>query len=451
MSLDSLIADLEQALADTPLLDVRTHLRGSQLGARGLPDLLLDPRVVRALISAGCPLPPVSSQSLESLDTEGSFQILELALPYLSRISNTGTWWCVQTILRDLYDWHEPLTSGNWRRLHDLIHKSNLQPEWAGSVLERVRIRRACTDHFRRGLGEGDPYLQYALECGQFLSARQGEFDTALYELERTSGRSPESPRPWGESRRPPTYKVIRSLEDVHDAVDHYVRSIPYSEVICTVASFSSSMDYRLPSRSEMSQALARRESAGPSERDTYAAYVGEVFLTALESRGTDVIFQFQLDTETFRGECDGLVSPRTWTQLGELIRRHPYLKFQALPVSQPLNQALCNACREFPNLSLAGFGVDPCQPNVMRQLFAERLDAVPACKQAGFLSNAHTVEWAYAAAILTRKQMARVFAEKIQQGQYDRDHVDRISREILFDAPQSLLRMTPDKHSLRG
>ena len=74
----------------------------------------------------------------------------------------------------------------------------------------------------------------------------------------------------------------------------------------------------------------------------------------------------------------------------------------------------------------------------------AERLDMLPVNKQVGFFSDAYCVEWTYAKALLVRKQMARVLAEKVEQGQYTVDDALSIARSILFDSPQKLLGMTP-------
>jgi hypothetical protein len=41
----------------------------------------------------------------------------------------------------------------------------------------------------------------------------------------------------------------------------------------------------------------------------------------------------------------------------------------------------------------------------------------VPTNKQMGFLSDAYVIEWTYAKAIIVRKQMAQVLAQRIDQG----------------------------------
>ena len=74
-----------------------------------------------------------------------------------------------------------------------------------------------------------------------------------------------------------------------------------------------------------------------------------------------------------------------------------------------------------------------------------ERLDMVPVNKQVGFFSDAYVVEWSYAKSIIVRKQMARVLAEKVRQGQYTLDEAVKVAREILYETPQTLDGMTPN------
>ncbi len=77
-------------------------------------------------------------------------------------------------------------------------------------------------------------------------------------------------------------------------------------------------------------------------------------------------------------------------------------------------------------------------------QVMRERLDMVPANKQVGFFSDAYCVEWSFAKAVLVRKILARVLAERIELGQFDRASALGFARAILFDSPQSLLGMVP-------
>lgn len=444
MTTANLARELEEALAEVPVFDIHTHLVGGKLGARGLHDVLLYHMAVSDLYAAGCPSGDRLTQYPAWPTKDEAHARLAEAIPFLPHVRNTSTSWGVRIILADLYDWREPITADNWRRLDARIRERADDRASHHGILDRLSIRRTGTEIARREHGADDGRLQYALEWGFFTRCQWGEFDTALYELERCWGRTPESPSPIGSGGRPPTERTIRSLADVHAAVEHYVNAIPYGHVLSTATHLSTDIDYRPVSDSEMEAALRRRAESGPAERDVYASYVNEAFLTALEQHDNQIVFQFSLGAEPLPFETGSRLAQRTIAQLAEMIGRHSRLRFQCFLSSRHANQSLCTLARELPNFSLAGYWWHNFFPDVIRQVFAERLDMVPANKQVGFFSDAYCVEWTYAKAMIVRKQMARVLADKIEQGQYTRDDALGTARAILYDSPQSLLGFVP-------
>jgi hypothetical protein len=284
------------------------------------------------------------------------------------------------------------------------------------------------------------------LEWGFFTRCQWGEFDTALYELERCWGRAPESPSPIGVGGRPATERTIRSLADVQAAISHYVGAIPYDQILSTATHLSTDIDYGLVSDAEMEAALARRSRAGAAERDIYASYVNEAFLTALEAHAERIVFQFSFGAEPLPYETGSRLKQETIRQLGEMVGRHPRLRFQCFLSSRHANQSLCTLARELPNLSLAGYWWHNFFPEIIRQVIGERLDMLPANKQVGFFSDAYSVEWTYAKAMLVRRQLAGALASRIEQGQYTLGEALDIARAILYQSPQELLGMRPRK-----
>ena len=219
-----------------------------------------------------------------------------------------------------------------------------------------------------------------------------------------------------GAGGRPPrTERTIRTLIDVHAAITHYVNAIPYDRVLSTATHLSTDIDYRLVTDAEMESALARRVNAGAAERDIYASYINEHFLAQLAQRGRQIVFQFSFGAEPLPFETGSRLRQETIRQVGELIGRHPKLRFQCFVSSRHANQSLCTLARELPNFSLAGYWWHNFFPDVIRQIIAERLDMLPVNKQVGFFSDAYCVEWTYAKAILVRKQLAHVLAERIE------------------------------------
>jgi len=445
MDLKTRTDELERALAHVPMFDIHTHLVGDKLSARGLHDVLLYHMVVSDLYSAGCPSGARLTQFPGWASKEEGHARIREALPYLKYIPNTNIFWCLRMILKDLYNWNEPITAGNWRKLDDLIRERADDRAWQAGLLDRVNIKRSVTELARRGSGRDDDKLQYSLEWAMFARCQWGESDTALYELERCWGRPPESPAPIGGTRPKPD-KTIQSLADVHTAMKHYVRVIPYGKIVSTAATLSSDIDYAPVSDKEMAAAIKRRNTAGPAERNIYGSYIQEAFLTELEKHGHEIVYQFALGAEPLPFETGSRVYQRTFAQLGEMVGRHPKLRFQCFLASRHGNQTLCSLARELPNLSLAGFWWHNFYATTICQVLAERLEMLPTNKQMGFFSDAYCLEWAYGKAILVRKMMAKVLAQKIADGQYTQDDALKIARAILYDAPMEVLGMKPKK-----
>jgi sugar/nucleoside kinase (ribokinase family) len=436
--------EIEEALAEQSMFDVHTHLVGGRLGARGLHDILLYHMVVSDLYAAGCPSGARLTQYPAWPTQEEAHARIEEAMPFLQYTRNTSCSWGLQLILRDLYDWREPITLENWRRLDSAIRERADDRTWWHSILDRLKIRRSCTEIVRRGQGEDDDRLQYALEWAFFARRQWGEFDTALYELERVWGKEPEAPMPIGGGSRPTTERTICTLDDVHAAIAHYVSSFPYKKIISTATGFSTDIDYRIVSEAEMSDALSRRGQAGQAERDIYASYINEAYLTELEKSGHGLVFQFSIGAEPLPFEAGALLSQRTIGQLAEMIARHPRLHFQCFLASRSTNQAFCTLARELPNLSLAGYWWHNFFPDSIHQIIAERLDMLPVNKQVGFFSDAYCLEWTYGKALLVRKQLASVLAENIRNGRYTRDDALAIAGAILYETPRDLMSMIP-------
>jgi hypothetical protein len=444
MTLEDTQHNLAAALAEMPILDVHTHLVGGRLAARGLHDILLYHMVISDLYGAGCPSGARLSEFPRWPDEAEATQRIEEALPYLPHIRNTSIWWVARNILKDVYGWDVPITADNWRKLDGLIRERADDRAWAHSLLDRAHIQRSGTEFARRGQGEDNDRLLYALEWGFFTRTQWGEYDTALYELERCWGRKPTSPSPIGSGARPATERTIRSLADVHAAVQHYVVNIPYGQVLSMATHLSTDIDYTPVSDAAMEAALARRGQAGLAERSIYAAYVNEAFLTALEPHAGELVFQFSLGAEPLPHETGARLNQTMLAQLGDMMARHPKLRFQCLLASRHANQTLCTFARELPNFSLAGYWWHTFFPGAITQLMDERLDMVAANKQIGFFSDAYCVEWCYGKARLVRGLLAGVLAARVQRGQYSFDEALSVARTILFESPQSLLGFKP-------
>lgn len=439
--MDGLKKEIYNALSKLPILDVHTHVDAMHLSARGLHDILLYHMVISDLYSAGCPNGARLSENPP--EEEITFR-LEQAIPYIKFIQNTSCFWGVRIILKDLYEWDKPITLENWREIHEIIKKKSQESAWPREILRKAGIKRISTELWRRHDGRADDVMQYSLEWAFFARMQWKQYDTALLELENAWNQDiPEPPLPVTlGSTQLNLKKRIHTVGDVKEAMKHYFTVIPYDFVLSTAQHLSTDINYTTVTDEEMAEALSRRGKAGAGERDIYASYVLELFLTELEKRADKVVFQFSFGAEPLPYETGSKLRSDSVFQLAEIIQRHPGLHFQVNLSSAHQNQAICTLVRELPNVSLTAYWWHNFFPAIIRRVMAERLDMVAASKQIGFFSDAYCVDWTYAKAVIVKKQMAEVYAEKIEHGQYTLEQALGIAGQVLYDTPKTLVRM---------
>ena len=439
-----LAREMEAAISTFPWMDPHTHVDAAHLSARGLDDILLYHMSVSDLYAAGC---PSGERVSEDRSADEAHHRVQEALVWLPKTRNTFIAWGIRVILEDLYGWREPLSAENWQRLDSMIAERASDRAWAKGVLDRAGIARTGTELWRGRNGAGDDLFEYALEWAFFARAQWGQPDIPVYELERAWNDSEPSPPisvTFSRAEAPPLAKIIRSVDDVDEAIEHYCKLIPYGRVLSTAAHLCTDIEYTFPSRDEMAQALKRRSEAGDRERDVYASYILHRFLAELEKRGDRIVYQFSMGAEALPYESASRLNQRMIGHLGEIVARYPRLRFQCFLGSRHSNQSLCTLARELPNLSLAGYWWHNFFPGVIRQVMEERLDMLPANRQIAFLSDAYCVEWSYAKRKLVGKILADVLAAKIEIGQYSVADAVSVARSILYESSVELLGMTP-------
>jgi hypothetical protein len=436
MELTELCGGLYTALGEIPFIDAHTHINEKRMSARDLADILLYHMSVSDLYAAGCP----DAARIDDLSEEERERRVERAIPYLPRVRNTSIQWGVRTILKDLYGWDRELSLQNWKTLNGLVKERAADPAWPGETLKRAGICRSVTELWR-GEGQNTGLFQYSLEWAFFTRSQWGQFDTALLELEHAwNQEEPGPPLPVTFDRSKFTGRKIQTMADVHAAIRHYAEKIPYDKILSAASHFSTDIAYREAAEGDMEAALARRDHAGPAERDIYANYIHETFLKELERSGHKPVLQYSLGSEPLPYESGVKMRSETVFELAELFNRHRGLEFNLFLASEHQNQAFCTLARELPNVSLSGYWWHNFFPAAIRHVFETRLDMLPACRHVGFFSDAYCTDWAYAKALIIRRQMARVFAEKIAQGQYTRETALDIARELVYETPRTLL-----------
>ena len=418
--------------------DAHTHLDASHLSARGLHDVLLYHMVVSDLYSAGCP--DGDRLSEEPTEDEAAMR-LERAIPYIPRICNTSGFWMTEMILRDLYDWDEPITLQNWQHLHETIRKRGNSRQFGRSVMERANIAKSNTEFWRGRDGSCDDIFTYSLEWSFFTRSQWGIYDTALIELEHAwNHEEPCPPLPVSANRDELRFeKKIETIGHAEQAMDHYFSRIPFDRVMTIASHLSTHIHYRKTTREEMVKALSNRENAGDWERDVYANYLLEEFLMRFEAVHPEKVLQFSMAAEPLPYETISMMHSGTPLEIAQIIAAHPKIRFSFQIANMAVNQSFCTMARELPNLSLNGYWWQNFFPSYIERVLSERLDMVAINKIIGFFTDAYTMEWSYAKSKLIRRITAKVLAERVDQGRYRREDALSMASKLLAGTAQQI------------
>jgi len=117
---------------------------------------------------------------------------------------------------------------------------------------------------------------------------------------------------------------------------------------------------------------------------------------------------------------------------LVNLFLKYPQTKFDIYHVSWPYTEELVDICKNFPNV-----WVDFCwawifNPPASRRFLSDMLETIPLNKIHGFGGDFIFVEGSYGHSVIARREIARVLADKVEEGRFTEEYAVRAARRIL-------------------
>jgi glucuronate isomerase len=428
----SLAQRIERMIGDTPIVDPHTHIRCDQPGAPDLATLMGDHGLKTELIAVGMP-PGDLDPSLPPDER------VRRSIPYLKRMRNTSTAWCLFRIFRDLYDFDEPnLTESNCRNLFDKVAKTGKDPDWARSVLQdRSNIRTVVTSLVSRSEDESKnpEYFYYRLDFDYLFCPG------VVTDLEATSR---------GRAKKSEYFEALESvLGDRPTTADRLERLI-FDWLDRTVTGrvrFSSAslpIEHRFlpPDESHAQLVLNQASDDGViSDAEEYwlANFVSwSVLKWHHENRKA---FQIAVGAESFI--ADGQSIPRfqeTWTsEMARSFHQFNGVRFDLMMASDVLSHDVAVLAGQFPNVYASGDWSHNFLPMTIEKNIGLRVQVAPMTKVGGFLSDAHYAEWSYGKLQVVRKAMAAALARLVDARFFEEDEVPPLLRQILHDTPRDL------------
>lgn len=418
--------------------DCHTHIDVAHPIARGIHDVFLYHMVISDLYSAGCPHGMRLSEEPSSSEIESR---VVAAIPYLSKIQNTSCFFLMDTILKELFDWHEPITPKNWVDLDARIKDYGAKENRLREIMRKAHIVKSNTELWRGRDGSLDDIFTYSLEWSFFTRAQWGRYDTALIELEYAWNHDEPCP-PLPVTITPELVdfaKKIKTMDDVEAAVNHYIKKTPHDKIVAIASHLSTDICYRTVSRDDMISALSKRENAGALERDIYANYIFNRYLDLYEAGGYKTVLQFSTAAEPLPFESGSKMRSDTIFELAHIFEAHPSIHFNLHISNMAQNQSFCTLVRELPNVSLNGYWWHNFYPSFISRVLSERLDMLPINKIVGFFSDAYCMEWAYAKQRYIRTFTTNVLSERMAFGQYSEQTAIEIAGELFGGTASNL------------
>ncbi|MHB1006361.1 MAG: amidohydrolase family protein [Chloroflexota bacterium] len=131
---------------------------------------------------------------------------------------------------------------------------------------------------------------------------------------------------------------------------------------------------------------------------------------------------------------------------LSNLFSEYPEVKFDIFHAGYPWTSEVAVLGKNFPNVYVDTCWVAVISPAVARRTLHEWLETVPGNKILAFGGDYRFVEGAYAHAVMARRAVAQVLAEKVEEGYFAEEEALSLARRILHDNAWGLFKLAERK-----
>lgn len=146
----------------------------------------------------------------------------------------------------------------------------------------------------------------------------------------------------------------------------------------------------------------------------------------------------FQIHTGLQAGNGNFLANSRP-ADLTNLFHLFPRMRFDLFHIGYPYWRECSVLAKTFPNVYVDYCWMHIVSPTGTRAALHEMLDSVPVNKIFGFGGDYRYPELSYAHLVMARQNIARVLAERVEDGQNTENEARHIGRMLLADNPARL------------
>jgi uncharacterized protein len=413
---NSLYERILTALWEIRIVDTHEHLPAENERNKNKADLLYEFFCHYAsadLISSG-----MSNEELENMRKKDSpiekrWKILE---PYWQRIQNTGYARSINIAIKGLFD-EEGMTRENYMRLAEKLVTAN-KPGWYRKVLkEKSRIEISILD--ANAYDRDKELFVPVVRPEEYILVRSRE---GMQKLEKERSVS------------------LHSLKDLEKAMlgylDEFVSNGAVGIKLPLAYLRPISYDKTAFSDAEKAFNLVAQSDSNPHMYESYMTfaqmkpmqdYLVHQVLRYAEEKNLPV----QIHTGLQEGNAN-FIRNSDPTLLTNLFIEYPKVRFDLFHASYPFSRLLAVLAKNFRNVFIDMCWFHIMTPTGAQAMLHEWLDLVPANKIFGFGGDYAFVEGVYGHVSIAREDIAKVLAERVEDGISGEDYALELGRMIL-------------------
>jgi glucuronate isomerase len=412
---------LASAIDPVPVIDVHTHINGTEPGARDVTEIIFYHYIVSELEASG-----VRRATLEA--AKSAEEKVDLFLESYKRLSNTITYWCLRRVLE----------------LHGIAADAELTREALLEANEKVQATHEDPTWPARALGERSHVSKTALTLS--VTEEIPEFDSKIFfgtlRLDDLIGNVTAGTLGQFSAL---TGKAIDGLASFEGVARDCVAAFAKNGGKALSLGLPPEEDFVSADRDEAAKVLDRvlkGKTLDLPQRETLHSYLVEFFA----GLGSDAQIPMQLLLGVRRPLAGNTavtaLAPGLVSRLAPLFHKFRGVSFDIFLASAPHSQEAIATAKNYPNITLSGFWWYAFSPPYIRAILTERLMALPAAKLHAFFSDAYNVEWSAGKLALLRRELARVLAELMVSHYLSESQAAEIAVQLLQENASCLYRL---------
>ncbi|MEM2718486.1 MAG: hypothetical protein QXJ13_04515 [Candidatus Bathyarchaeia archaeon] len=405
---------------DVPLIDVHTHINFRKPTAINPMQIMLYHYIATELRSLGFPVDEIIAKSADPVS--------EL-IQHFKLIRNTATYWCLNRILSDLYDFHEDLSPSSWPKLKEEMELEALNGGWANKIRDKIKVARIflTINPLTEPKPEFDKSLYVAsLRLDPFVSGLSGE---SIRRLEKIYG------------------EQVLNLDKLRDILASIFEA--YKGYSASAAVSMQSFEIYKPTHTGLAEAAYGKLYSGKPISEAEMMRLRSAALSTILDLCREHNLPIQLMVGVVR-DLPGASPPdlavcfkqRGLKYLCYFFHQYRDVDFHIISAYRFQSHELTVMAKNYPNVYMDGYWWYCFFPESISQHLLERIQILPAGKTCGFFSDAYVLEWIYGKAALARKVTAEALENMVKRGFYTIETAKEIANQILWENAARLFKI---------